>query len=103
MRKFHFAENGNPDGFPHDFGFDILDPAWLSLDPMPNGKGSLDCCYCVHFNAMGYPDVHDEERLCRFHEAIVPKAKIPSNNRICGNFEPSELYYGHNPSRFFPH
>jgi hypothetical protein len=68
---------------------------------MPNGKGSLDCSYCVHFDAMGYPDGHGEERLCRFHQTVLPKAKVEPNNRICGNFEPSELYYAHNPSRQF--
>jgi hypothetical protein len=29
---------------------------------MPNGKGSLDCSYCVHFDGTGYPDGHAEER-----------------------------------------
>jgi hypothetical protein len=70
---------------------------------MPNGKGSLDCSYCVHFDAKGYPDGHGEARLCRFHQTVLPKAKVESNNRICGNFEPSELYFAHNPLRqFFP-
>jgi len=68
---------------------------------MPNGKGSLDCSYCVHFDALGYPDGHGEERLCRFHQTVLPKAKKDYHNRICGNFEPSELYYAHNPSRQF--
>jgi hypothetical protein len=68
---------------------------------MPNGKGSLDCSYCVHFAGQGYPDGHGEERLCRFHETLLPKAKLSDNNRICGNFEPTELYFVHNPSRQF--
>jgi hypothetical protein len=69
---------------------------------MPNGKGTLDCCYCVHFDRMrGYPEGHGEERLCRFHQTVLPKAKVEANNRICGNFEPSELYYAHNPLRQF--
>jgi hypothetical protein len=68
---------------------------------MPNGKGSLDCCYCVHFSGNGYPDGHGEERLCRFHQTIVPKAKDFPNNRICGNFAPGELYYAHSRSQFF--
>jgi hypothetical protein len=68
---------------------------------MPNGRGSLDCSYCVHFDGMGYPDGHGEERLCRFHQTVIPKAKFEPNNRICGNFEPSEVYYAHNPSRQF--
>src|SRR3954470_24134832 len=68
---------------------------------MPNGKGSLDCCYCAHFDAQGYPDGFGEERLCRFHHTVLPKPRVEHNNRICGNFEPSELYYAHNPSREF--
>jgi len=68
---------------------------------MPNGKGSLDCCYCVHFDAKGYPDGHGAERFCHFHQSVVPKAKTESNNRLCGNFEPSEVYYADNPLRQF--
>jgi hypothetical protein len=63
---------------------------------MPNGKGSLDCCYCVHCDARGYPEGFGEERLCKFHETILPKPKVASNNRICGNFEPNEVYNKHN-------
>jgi hypothetical protein len=59
---------------------------------MPNGKGSLDCSYCAHFDGGGYPDGFGEQRLCRFHETILPKAKTESNNRICGNFEPGDAY-----------
>ena len=70
---------------------------------MPNGKGSLDCCYCIHFDATGYPDGHGEERLCRFHQTVVPKARVESNNRICGNFKPNGLYDAHSPlEQFFP-
>ena len=68
---------------------------------MPNGKGSLDCCYCVHFDAQGYPDGHGEERYCRFHETKVPKARVEYQNRICGNFVPNEAYFAHNPSPQF--
>lgn len=68
---------------------------------MPNGKGSLDCSYCVHFDATGNPGGHGEERLCRFHQTILPKAKVQANNRICGNFDASELYCAHNPLRQF--
>src|SRR4051812_9544644 len=63
---------------------------------MPNGKGSVDCGYRAHFDG-GNSARHGDERLCRFHEVILPKAKDPRNNRICGNFEPSELYRAHNP------
>ena len=78
-------------------------PSVIQKARMPNGKGSLDCSYCVHLDAEGYPDGHAEERLCRFHETVLPKPKGEYNNRICCNFEPNELYFAHNPSRqFFP-
>lgn len=68
---------------------------------MPNGKGSLDCSYCAHFEGVGYPDGFGEQRLCRFHETILPKPKDESNNRICGNFEPNEAFRADNPSHPF--
>lgn len=69
---------------------------------MPNGKGSLDCCYCVHFDGT-YPEGHGQERLCRFHQTIVPKGKDPTNNRLCGNFTANEIYYAHETwHQFFP-
>jgi len=55
----------------------------------------------VHFDAKGYPDGHTEERLCRFHQKVLPKPKVEYNNRICGNFAPSELYHAHSPLRQF--
>ena len=69
---------------------------------MPNGKGSLDCCYCVHFDrSQGYPDGFGEERMCHFHETVLPKAKVEHNNRICCHFEPNEGYWRDNPSHRF--
>lgn len=70
---------------------------------MPNGKGSLDCCYCVHFDGSGYPDGHGEERFCSFHQVVLPKAKINYNNRVCCHFEPNQAYHQHVGLRqFFP-
>jgi len=47
------------------------------------------------------PTGHAEERFCRFHEVVLPKPKVEFHNRICGNFEPSEIYSAHNPLRQF--
>src|SRR4051794_25013675 len=70
---------------------------------MPNGKGTLDCCYCVHFDGIGYPDGHAEERLCRFHQTVLPKPKVEYANRICCHFEPSQADVDHNGlNEFFP-
>src|SRR6266566_6668468 len=68
---------------------------------MPNGKGVLDCSYCVHFEGKGYPDGHYEERRCRFHETVLPKTKLPYHNRICCNFEPNDTYRQHEGLRDF--
>ena len=68
---------------------------------MPNGRGSLDCSYCVHLDAKGYPDGHAQERLCRFHQTVLPRPREDQNNRICANFEASDVYHDHNPPRRF--
>jgi hypothetical protein len=65
---------------------------------MPNGKGVLDCSYCIHFDGQGYPDGHFEERKCRFHQTVLPKTKLPYHNRICCHFEPNETYKQHESS-----
>jgi hypothetical protein len=69
---------------------------------MPNGKGTLDCSYCIHFDrSQGYPDGFGEERMCHFHETVLPKAKDESKNRICCHFEPNRGYWRDNPSSRF--
>jgi len=40
---------------------------------------------------------HGEERLCSFHQTILPKAKSDHNNRICSNFDPTADYRADNP------
>ena len=64
---------------------------------MPNGKGSIDCCYCKHFGGPhGYPDGFGEVALCQFHGVTLPKAEPDYLNRICCHFEPDESYWRHN-------
>lgn len=63
---------------------------------MPNGKGTLDCSYCIHFDGTGFPDGHGEERMCRFHQTVLPKAKVEYHNRICCHFGPNGTYHKHN-------
>jgi hypothetical protein len=70
---------------------------------MANGKGSLDCSYCIHFNrSQGYPEGFSEERLCKFHDVILPPSKNKHHNRICINFEPHESYFRDNYRQFSP-
>ena len=51
---------------------------------MANGKGALACMYCRH---VAYP-------RCGFHGVPLPES--PKGwNTICGNFEPTDLYWQH--------
>jgi hypothetical protein len=64
---------------------------------MANGKGSLDCCYCIHFDATGVADGWQQARLCKFHQKVLP---VPTAhcNRICCHFEPNSAYFEDNPA-----
>ena len=77
--------------------------AWsLVLVVMPNGKGTLDCSYCVHRRGWDWnPHKFHAEFICGFHGVRVPPPKDETNNRICCHFEPSEEYVKDNPSQFF--
>jgi hypothetical protein len=57
-------------------------------DKMPNGKGSLDCCYCIHFRGNWS---HTEAR-CEFHDAVLPATDL---NRICCHFVATDEYALH--------
>jgi hypothetical protein len=60
---------------------------------MPNGKGSIDCCYCKHFGGeRGYPD--GQSAPCQYHGVTLPDSE--GLNRICCHFEPEESYWDHN-------
>ena len=64
---------------------------------MPNGKGTIDCCYCKHFGGnRGYPDGHGQSALCHYHGVTLPAPTPEYLNRICCHFEPDESYWRHN-------
>jgi len=64
---------------------------------MPNGKGSIDCCYCKHFGGPhGYPDGYGEAAPCQYHGVPLPLPDQPYLNRICCHFEPDSTYWKHN-------
>ncbi len=66
---------------------------------MPNGKGSIDCCYCKHFGGpRGYPDGYGEPARCEYHGVVLPSPAPDSLNRICCHFEPDDTYWRHNQS-----
>jgi hypothetical protein len=47
---------------------------------MPNGKGQLDCCYCIHFESkFEGSDAMYDEGFCEFHKAQIPSL-LPSWN-----------------------
>jgi hypothetical protein len=54
---------------------------------MPNGKGTLDCCYCVHFRGNAR---HHEPGACAFHGVTIPAS---ANNRVCVHFDAAESYF----------
>ncbi len=64
---------------------------------MPNGKGTIDCCYCKYFGGpRGYPDGHGQSVRCQYHEVVLPAPNPEYLNRICCHFEPDESYWRHN-------
>lgn len=65
---------------------------------MPNGKGSLECCCCIHYEGqwVGY-DAYLEQGRCNYHKATLPSTTQTHGNRICSDFSPNEHYYAHNP------
>jgi hypothetical protein len=65
---------------------------------MPNGKGSLECCYCIHYRGewQGY-DAAYEQGFCEYHKSALPSTTINWEHRICSNFSPNEYYFRDNP------
>lgn len=60
---------------------------------MPNGKGHLDCCYCVNFESeyLG-ADAMYEKGFCRFYKSEIPSALPEWINRICSDFVANEYF-----------
>lgn len=62
---------------------------------MPNGRGSLECCVCIHYQGKwsGY-DAFGEEGYCDLHNTPLPASE---RNRICSQLAATEDYYKCNP------
>ena len=60
---------------------------------MPNGKGSIECCYCVHWRGeyQGYDGAY-EAGFCAHHKASVPSTLPKWDHRVCSEFEPNEFF-----------
>jgi hypothetical protein len=61
---------------------------------MPNGKGFLDCRYCVYAQPIdGGPLLFGSKTYCLFHRCELPQPKIVGAHRFCIHFQASELYF----------
>ena len=60
---------------------------------MPNGKGHLDCCYCIHWRNLykGYESAY-QEGFCNFHQDLIPSTLPLWTHRICKDFKPDEYF-----------
>ena len=62
---------------------------------MPNGKGSLDCCYCLHWSIdeeeWGYGSGRYDGQ-CNCWDVAIPRS-VTSEHRFCLDFTPSK-YFG---------
>ena len=72
---------------------------------MPNGKGFLDCRYCVYaYPVEGWPMLSGSRVKCLFHQKELPQPSEAGAHRLCISFQASETYYSESPSTrlFFP-
>lgn len=59
---------------------------------MPNGKGFVDCSYCVHWRGLVRPYSPDTgPGVCKLHRARIPEAGI-GDHRLCTVFTPTKEY-----------
>ncbi|MEW6737032.1 MAG: hypothetical protein AB1489_37445 [Acidobacteriota bacterium] len=60
---------------------------------MPNGKGSLECCYCIHWDGkyQGYDGAY-EEGTCKYFAALLPSTVNSWSHRICADFKPNASF-----------
>lgn len=60
---------------------------------MPNGRGQIDCCYCIHYQGeYEGADALYEQGLCKFHNAEIPSTLPKWNHRICIDFEANKFF-----------
>src|SRR6185312_16336000 len=66
---------------------------------MPNGKGSLECCYCAHWRGehRGYDGAY-EEGFCMYHRSALPSTLSSWGHRICSSFKPDPSYERDSPT-----
>ena len=66
---------------------------------MPNGKGSLECCYCAHWRGAhrGYDGAY-EEGFCAYHRSALPSTLSSWGHRVCSSFNPDPSYERDSPN-----
>lgn len=73
---------------------------------MPNGKGFLDCRYCVYALPTDneWPISFDSSIKCLYHQRELPDATEQGAHRFCINVQPNELWYSEQGGMhiFFP-
>ena len=59
---------------------------------MPNGRGFIDCSYCVYWRGLPRPYSPDTgPGVCVFHRKRIPELE-PGMHRLCRNFKPTTEY-----------
>jgi hypothetical protein len=60
---------------------------------MANGKGSLECCYCVHWRGegQGYDGAY-EQGFCDRHKVMIPSTLENWGHRVCADFSPNKFF-----------
>jgi hypothetical protein len=65
---------------------------------MPNGKGSLECCYCIHWRGewQGYDGAY-EAGFCDQHKVKIPSTLEHWGHRVCHDFSPNKSFEKDSP------
>lgn len=60
---------------------------------MPNGRGQIDCSYCVHWQGeYACGDGLYEKGFCKLHKSEIPSTLPDWNHRVCRDFEPNSHF-----------
>ena len=61
---------------------------------MANGRGSLECCCCAHYQgeSPGYGPKTGTAAWCMFHKAAIPDVTATPLHRICVHFETTDAF-----------
>lgn len=60
---------------------------------MPNGRGQIDCSYCVYWQ--GEYEGGDgvcEKGFCKLHKSEIPSTLTDGSHRVCKDFEPNRFF-----------